>query len=229
MGSAVSADLHCPLCLRRTDNAVLGTEARCGRPVRASEVLARQGSVPQNLFLVREGTLALRAMDTEGRAMLVDLIHPGGSVGFHALMTGERQVYSVEALGDGRICVVPKEVLMQRIKDDPGLHDMLIQHTSQQVTRLIQRQVLCATMNVAERMATLLLELRTHFGEADNTGKLTIRLPLSRQDMAAFMNTVPETISRTIRELEGRNVAHFEGRVVTVPDLDTLMDAAGRV
>lgn len=216
------------VAIQEASCSVCGPQGLCRRNVRAGEVLARQGTVLPHLCWVREGTVALRAMDGDGRSTLVDLIHPGSSVGFHAALTGERLPYSIEGLGGAVVCLVPRETVRERIRREPALHDTLTRHMAEQVNRLIQRQVLLATMSVSERMATLLLELRDNFGEADGGGRITIRLPLSRQDMAAFMNTVPETISRTIRELEVRNVAHFEGRVVTVPDLDALMDAAGR-
>ena len=42
--------------------------------------------------------------------------------------------------------------------------------------------------------------------------------------MAAMISTRPETIARAVRGLEDAGVARFKGRIVEVPDLDTLLD-----
>ena len=67
--------------------------------------------------------------------------------------------------------------------------------------------------------------MKDRFGRVEDNGDITIDLPLSRQDIAVMLGTRPETIARAVRSLEDNAIAKFTGRVVSVPDLDALLDA----
>jgi CRP-like cAMP-binding protein len=47
---------------------------------------------------------------------------------------------------------------------------------------------------------------------------------MTRQDIAAMLGARPETIYRTIQQLESDNVVTFSGHDVIIPDLDVLLD-----
>ena len=66
------------------------------------------------------------------------------------------------------------------------------------------------------------------------TGKVTpvvaaFELPLSRSDMADYLGLTIETVSRQLTRLKTRNVIHLTtNRIIMVPDLDSLAQAAGQ-
>lgn len=74
------------------------------------------------------------------------------------------------------------------------------------------------------RMAHLLLTLKDRFAEAAEDGTLSMKLPLSRQDIADILGARPEMVARIIHALEVDGVAIFSGRKVVIPDLDPLLD-----
>ena len=71
------------------------------------------------------------------------------------------------------------------------------------------------------RIARLLLDLTGRYGRRID-GRTVIRLPLARQDIAAMLYTRPETVARVIGALTRDGIALFQGKVVTVPDIDAL-------
>ena len=52
---------------------------------------------------------------------------------------------------------------------------------------------------------------------------MTLKLPMSRGDLAAMLGIRPESISRTIRVFQEEGVAHFTQREVYVPHIDKLL------
>jgi CRP/FNR family transcriptional regulator len=77
------------------------------------------------------------------------------------------------------------------------------------------------------RAAHLLLVLKDRSATADEQGRLTIDLPLTRRDLAAMLGARPESLSRLIKAFETEGIARFGAREVVVPDLDVLMDQLG--
>ena len=74
------------------------------------------------------------------------------------------------------------------------------------------------------QLVSVLLDLRHKHGTVDDDGILHIKLPMTRQQLAAMVGTRPETLARTLGALTTEGIALFEGRNVRVPDLDSLFD-----
>jgi len=68
------------------------------------------------------------------------------------------------------------------------------------------------------------LVLKDRYQKKSENGEFTLEPPLSRQDLAAMIGIHPETMSRTIKQLETDGIAHFSGRTVHVSKLDELFD-----
>ena len=73
-------------------------------------------------------------------------------------------------------------------------------------------------------VAHLLLTLKFRYGEADNDGTIKIDLPMQRQELAALLATRPETLARAFKAMKTDGVLSSSGRIITIPDLDNLLD-----
>ena len=72
-------------------------------------------------------------------------------------------------------------------------------HATQVLNTAEEMVLQSATLPVRARFAHLLLVLKDRYGVTGDNGELTLKLPLSRQDMAAMIGIRPESMSWTIR------------------------------
>jgi CRP/FNR family transcriptional regulator, anaerobic regulatory protein len=69
--------------------------------------------------------------------------------------------------------------------------------------------------NAEGRIATLLLSLSQRFARR-NLSPNSLRLPMSRMDMANFLGLTIETVSRTLTRLHKEEVIHINGRELEI-------------
>lgn len=52
----------------------------------------------------------------------------------------------------------------------------------------------------------------------------TISLNISKNDLAAYLGTIPETLSRTLKKLQDEDMITVDGKVIKICDMDRLKD-----
>ncbi len=78
---------------------------------------------------------------------------------------------------------------------------------------------------VEQRVAFTLLKLAEKLGEAHDEG-LLIRMPLSREDLAAMTGTTTETVSRTLRQFQQSGIVNTGRQWVAIADRERLQALA---
>ena len=188
------------------------------------QMIYYQGEVSHGLFVVEQGSVAIRKSDSGGATMLMRLCHPGDSLGYRALLSGNRHTTSAEALSDSKVCFFSSESVKEMLMHNPELGLRFVRQLSEELETTEEHMLRSASLPVRTRVAHLLLTLKDRYGTAQDDGSLLVQLPISRQDIASLLGARPETIARTLHELESDGVVRMAGRSAIVPDLDLLLD-----
>lgn len=188
------------------------------------QVVFYQGNSCLGVFCVEEGTVALRKTDVNGNSVIVRLVQAGETLGYRSYFSGGSYSASAEALTAARVCFIDRDAVGSLLERNPKVGHQFLRHMARDLELSDNEQLNMATLDVRTRLSHLLLTLKDRFSEVDDDGNIIVELPLSRQDMASMLGTRPETIARTIKGLETDGVARFNGRTVTVSDLDLLLD-----
>jgi thioredoxin reductase (NADPH) len=106
------------------------------RPVRAGDVLYREGDVSPGLFAVLAGRVAVLA-ETDGGERTVAEIGPGGFVGELGLLTRERSFVTAVAREPGAVLAVPAAQVQQLVDSSP-LGEFLLQVLIRRRLRLLR-------------------------------------------------------------------------------------------
>jgi CRP-like cAMP-binding protein len=211
----------CNLC---PEDAQLLSRAKVVNRYKAGQTIFYQGNPPLGLYCVESGQVVLRKTDAEGRSVIVRLAGRGQTLGYRAFFSGQTYASSAEAATDCTICWIDKAVVNELVSRNPDLVISFLKHVSQDLAEAENAHLRAATLPIRARLAHFLLSLKDHEGTVDDEGQIVIDLKLSRQDIAAMLGTTPETIARTTRQLTDDQVAIFDKRTVTIPDLDRLLD-----
>jgi CRP/FNR family nitrogen fixation transcriptional regulator len=153
-----------------------------------------EGEPADYLYKVMTGVVRTCKVLTDGRRQVGGFYLRGDTFG---LETGAEHAYSAEAISDCRVLVAKHSTLIARAKTDHEVAFQLWILTGSELRRL-QDHVLLLIKNAPERVAAFLLAL----AERSSTGD-SIELAMSRQDIADHLGLTIETVSRTLRYLEG--------------------------
>lgn len=211
-------------CELKDDDLALLNRAKTSNLYAPGQVIFYQGNPCLGIHCVEEGTVALRKTDGRGHSVISRLYHTGSTMGYLEYFAGDTYSGTAEALVPSRICFIDRAAVRRLLEHNPSLGFRFLRRLATDLRDAEQTKLDLVALPLRARLAHLLLVLKERFGEVDEQGILSIQLPISRQDIAALLGVRPESISRSIRQLEEDNVVRFHGRTVLVPDLDPLLD-----
>lgn len=200
------------------------------RFVPAGQTILASGGEAAVVGTVLGGILKVSKTLPDGRERIVSLLYPGDFFG--QLFTTSMD-FAVEAATDVEICVADRLAYEGVIGRHPKLEHAILLATSRALAVARESSLLLSCLTSLERVATYLLVIvgrRDHLlgGIRLPTRNSVAALGISRSDVASYLGTTIETISRHLHYLEDKGVIlirdnnHFE-----VLDADRLQSIAG--
>jgi CRP-like cAMP-binding protein len=186
-------------------------------------VLYREGDEASRVHLVGGGLVKTFKNPSGDRTQIVNILGPGEVAGAEAL---SRSTYGTSATALSRSVVFDceRDWFLDFMKRHPALSVTVIESLNRENAAL--RSLLCdvGTKKALPRVASCLLlfmEKQTGSGKV-----LPFNLPISRQEMGAFLGLSPETVSRQLKDLTASRVIKLEHRRLTVLDVRHLKSIA---
>ena len=149
-----------------------------------------------NLVIVAHGGARLYTLDENGHENVTQILKTGDYAGENWLF-GEANINTyVEATENSEICLLNRNEFLALMKKKPELSIQLLEQNIIKV-RAMHRQIqLLSLPKVEDR---LLSYLQTY---AKQVNKNSFTLPLKMKDLALYLGTTPETLSRKFVLLE---------------------------
>jgi len=211
-------------CQLQPADLVLLDQIKVCNSYRPGQVIFYQGNPSLGIYCIEDGTIAIRKSDADGNSMIVRLAHPGQTIGYRAYFSREPYSASAEALSLTRICFIERTGVSRLLEHNPSLGLSFLKRMADDLRQAEDSRLQAAAVPVRSRIIHLLLTLKERFSEIDVHGKLTIHLPLARQDIASMVGTRPETVARAVRALQDDGLAEFRGRRVVLLNMEALLD-----
>ncbi|UIF30124.1 Crp/Fnr family transcriptional regulator [Levilactobacillus brevis] len=195
--------------------------AQVTRPIHADKggTVFSTGEVSQTLYIVNQGQVRLYHLAEDGREQVLRVLNPGDFVGEIALFTDEIHASYAEATKTTELCTISRAALTALIKKLPPLSMALLGALADRLKAAERQATLLAIPDALPRLAGYLQELSNHA-----TG--TVDLPMSKQDLAAYLGMTPESLSRKLRQLVTAGIIETIGRrqikVTDFSELDAL-------
>lgn len=205
-----------------------------GAPVRElapGEVLISAGSPADQVFNVISGVLMMSRTGTDGRRQVLSFLFRDNFVGLTATDT---YFFSVEAVTPTVVACCPRRRLLERLETDPLAERAFLNMMFRVVEDMLDVVYSLGQRTASERLAVFLLYLR-HWHRlteaiADDSSPLLdeVRVPMSREDVADFLGLKKETVSRSFRDLEDRQlIRRLDTQRIRIENLPALRALAG--
>lgn len=189
------------------------------RPLAAHEAVYEQGAANDAVYCLSQGMVALRSYRADGGSALVRLVYPGDIFGFRSFLAEDGHQTEAAALIPSRVCVVARREARQIITGSPQTLERIARRCADELATARDWQRTAVKTDNHKRLARLIVQISE--GQTPDTEGL-LRLPLSRQDMAAALGIEPETVSRLLGRLRTQAGLDISGRLVDQGSLDRL-------
>lgn len=193
------------------------------RTLARGEVIHAPGDAASQLLVVHSGTVKITRVEANGHEHLARVLGPGDFVGETAFLTGRPPNHRATAVDASQLCVFRHEDLGRLVRAHPSIGLRMLQTVSSRLQETESRLVSVIAGDVSSRLAGYLLSLPGTPGD----GGSAVRLPLPKKDIAALLDTTPESLSRQLRRLRDSGVVRSRGaRDLVVVDADALLELA---
>lgn len=162
------------------------------------------------LLIVAAGRVKVYQLSASGKEQLLRVLEPGDFIGEENLFGAEKPDAWGEALADCELCTIGRENFIALLTQHPSISLRLLEEYSRRLSEAERLATRTATEPVLTRLALYLLELQK--AQDDNT----VTVPLSMRELAAFLGTTPETVSRRMRQLEEEGLIVREGKRIRI-------------
>lgn len=190
------------------------------------QAIFHEGWPAESLFILHSGRVRVFRTWRNGEEQVLRLLGPGEILGYRPLFAGEIYGASAQAIEDSTVCVIPKSVVLERLRQDPELALQLLDKLSRELRISEDLMMDLVRRPVRERAARLLIGLVESSQATSEPGAILSR-QVPRKDLARMIGTTPETFSRVLGDFARRGIVQLTRERIVVRDERLLRRAAG--
>lgn len=183
----------------RLDEAAHPVKARAGQSI------ITEGDAATRIFNLRHGVACVFKLLPDGRRQVTGFLYPGDFLGV-TFNTGATYGYGAEALTPCALRAWPRGVLERLFDETPGMRRLFLAEMADELTEAQDRMLLLAHRSAEERVATFLLTMARRQAKATGLRVETVEIPMRWADIADYLGTTAETVSRTLSTLRDRGI-----------------------
>lgn len=185
------------------------------------ETIFEEGDEAKGFYFVVSGRVKIFKLSPAGKEQILHLFGRGEPFGEVALFSGKYFPASAETLERSRVGYLPSDAFAGLIGRHPAIALNMIGVLSKRLrtfTNLIEQLSL---REVPERLASYFLYLHS-LGRGSNE----IKLDVTKQQLASFIGTIPETLSRVIKKMNSGGLIDATSTRIKIIDLEGLKGLA---
>ncbi|WP_018630237.1 Crp/Fnr family transcriptional regulator [Niabella aurantiaca] len=181
--------------------------------VKKGQAVFSENDTVKGVFFINAGKIKIHQRWEREKELIIRFAKSGDMLGYRGL--GKEKVYPVSAtaLEDTVLMYIGIRFFEATLQVNPRLTYVLMDFYANELEATEKRVRNMAHMEVKGRIAEALLMLKESFG-INEQGFIDIRL--TRQDIASYVGTTYETISRMTSELEAEKLIKTSGKNIAL-------------
>lgn len=180
------------------------------------------GDPGHGFYTLISGRVRIYRASPGGKEQVLHFIPPGEAFGEVAVFKGHDFPADAQALEDSEVLFLSRKHFLDLARQDPELILQMLAQLSLRLRQFVHQVAALSLKEVPARLAALLLDKRAE------QGKDTVLLDLAKGQVASFLGTVQETLSRALKRLEQDGLIAVRGREIAIMDMAGLADVAAQ-
>jgi len=174
-----------------------------------------EGQQPRGVFVLCSGNVKLSTTSREGKTIITKISEPGDVLGLNAVVSSRPYEVTAEMMEPGQANFVPRDCLLQLMKDFPEVSLRVAQQLSRNYfTAYEEIRTLGLAISPSEKFAKLLLSWSTTSPQAD--GGSQVKLTLTHEEIGELIGTTRETVSRLFSDFKRKQLVQLKGATLVI-------------
>lgn len=188
------------------------------------DVIFTEGNISNTLYFINEGRIKLYKYTKDGKEQILHILSEGEFFGELELIKPSKYRFNAKSIVDAKICTLSKDEMKSIIMREPEIGIKVLEAIGERLSKIESLVQNLATNDVDSRMAYLLMDLMEKYGE-NIENSISVKLQLSREDMANYIGVTRETISRKLKKFEDEKLIKIVGtKNIIILDEEGLKD-----
>lgn len=194
-------------------------ECKTSYTIKKGEPIFEEGEVTNGIYCIKDGVCKLSKLSDNGKDQIVKLVKPGELLGQRSMISDEPANLSAVALEDMEVCFIPRSEVMQFFTQNNQFSMNVMRTICDDLKGADDHMVNMAQKTVRQRLAETLIYLEDTFGKNDDG---TLRIQLSREELAGMIGTATESCIRLLSELNKSDYIELIGKKIKIVDKNKL-------
>jgi CRP-like cAMP-binding protein len=201
------------------DELIKVASCKTAYTIKKGQSLFEEGETLNGIYCIKDGVCKLSKLSSNGKDQIIKLVKPGELLGQRSMISEESANLSAVALEDMEVCFVPKAEILQFFTQNNDFSMDVMRTICGDLKEADDHMVNMAQKTVKQRLAETLLYLEDTFGSNEDG---TIRLLLSREELAGMIGTATESCIRLLSEFNKKGYIDIVGKKILLKDKTTL-------
>jgi len=185
------------------------------RDYRKNEYIFFEEESEPGLFILMDGIVKLIKETQDGRTIIVRLIFPKDTFGWiewggSSVKSKIKTTYTAQSMTESSVLYLSNQDFINLAIKYPAFAVKVTCDATHNLLYAYDILKSIASGRVEERIARVLLELAKSVGEEKEGGKISIEIPITRQDIAEMTGTTVETAIRIMSKWKKDGIIHTE-------------------
>jgi CRP/FNR family transcriptional regulator len=178
------------------------------------ESIYQAHDLSEGLIIVNEGRIRIDRLSEKGTQHLIRILNPGDFTGELALFKETPHEDYATAMMDSRVCMISRSDLQHLMSQYPNIAMKILSTFATRLEEVEKNNSRLVSESVDRRIILFLLDaMEQHH----------VMLSMSKKDLASYLGTTPETLSRKLFELEDAQlIKQHSNRHIELLDIETL-------
>jgi CRP/FNR family cyclic AMP-dependent transcriptional regulator len=187
----------------------------------AGAVLFLEKQDARGVFVICAGQVKLSISSSAGKTLILRIAKPGETLGLMATMSGIPYEVSAETLHPCQVAFVRRDDFLGFLSKYPEVYQGAVRQLSTLYSGACEKlRTVGLSTSAPEKLARVLLEWSAD--PKDTKESTQIKLPLTHEEIAAFIGTTRETVTRTLSEFKNRQLVSLQGSTLMISDRPAL-------
>ncbi|MDP9223261.1 MAG: Crp/Fnr family transcriptional regulator [Actinomycetota bacterium] len=191
------------------------------RHFKRSGTLINAGTVSNSVAVIMEGRVKLSYFTEDGSEVVLAIRGPGELVGELAALDGRPHSATATALEPVDAIIIGSTQFDAFLLEHPRATLLLLRTLSSRLRDADEKRIDFAAYDSVGRVARRLVEMAERFGDQQDDG-LRITLPLSQEELAGWIGSSREAVSKALQVLRSKGLIETKRRAITIQDLPGL-------
>lgn len=173
-----------------------------------------EGDDGNGFYVVADGKVKIFKVSMDGKEQILHIYGPGHPFGEVPVFSGKKFPANAQALVKSHLLFFPRPAFIDLISKNPSLSLNMLAMLSMRLRQFTVQVENLSLKEVPGRLASYLLYLSNEQGS-----EFLVSLPVSKGQLASLLGTIPETLSRILAKMSGKQLIQVEGSDIHLLDL----------